>query len=111
MADVVRPSGLTVRTPERYRDASAAEPAGAVRRGPRGRLASGPVPMPGPTLPAGETDVLLNALQDQERELVDQVELVRDVDTGPAGGTRRAPPGSLQETELELVVNGDEDAV
>jgi hypothetical protein len=116
MPRVTRASGLTIAAPDSYRvdDTPSAGPARTTRGiGRRGRV-TGPVPMPAAGSDTSGTDALLAALEAQDFDLVDRVDLTPTLEPTARDGIRRsaAPPVPLrQEAQVDLTVGAGEEAV
>ena len=119
MPETTRASGLKITAPETFDIATGAVAAVPRARQPRSggaptRSRFRPVPMPAAHSPTGEMDALVAALQSQEMQLVDAVELQPRLEPTPSTGIRRrgaAAVPTTQSAKLELNVAPGEDAV
>lgn len=117
MPTVTRSSGLTITAPDTYQ-VLGAEPTSGARRPRRGRgrgRVTGPVPMP--ATPSGDpaaTDVLVAALEGQDFDVLDRLDLDPVLEATPRDGIRRSTAPSVpltQQAAVDVPVGAGEDAV
>jgi hypothetical protein len=112
MPETQRPSGLTIHTPDTFRIAELALP-GARRRRPT-RISSGLIPIPSAGGTGEDTDALLAAMEQQQMQVVDRLELQPTAEpTGPTGRRRAgtAPVPESQTIAVDVDLAGTEGAV
>lgn len=117
MPTITRNSGLKVTVSETYKvtaeAAAPGTPSRASTRGP-GERRFGPIPIPTEAGPSDESAAIVEALDKQEMQLVDTIELKPELEPTTPTGVRRRGAASVPATQtasLEIDVQPGEDAV